>query len=59
MRCRMMVNKITIVPKFRAGTRVGSLHDKNILRPNQAMLMLPGIAVSPKARSVRSDKECN
>jgi hypothetical protein len=52
-RCRIMVNKITVVPKSGAGVRVSGLDGKNILRLNQAMRMFLGRAVSSGASSVR------
>ena len=47
--CRMMVDKITTVPKSKVGARVGRLDDEDILRLNQAMLVFLGLAVSPRA----------
>src|SRR3954447_2563046 len=37
--CRLMVDKITTVPKTKMGTRVGRLEDGDILRLNQAALV--------------------
>jgi mRNA interferase MazF len=51
--CRLMVDKITAVPKSKVGVRVGRLDDEDILRLNQAMLVFLGLAVSPRA-SLRS-----
>ena len=48
--CRMMVDKITTVPKSKAGARVGRLDDEDILRLNQAVLVFLGLAGSPKTR---------
>ena len=48
--CRLMVDKITTVPKVKVGTRVGRLDDEDIVRLNQAMMMFLGMAVSPKGR---------
>lgn len=47
--CRLMVDKITTVPKSKAGARVGRLDDEDVLRLNQAMLVFLGLAMSPKA----------
>ena len=47
--CRLMVDKITTVPKAKAGARVGRLDDEDILRLNQAMLVFLGLAISPRA----------
>jgi mRNA interferase MazF len=38
--CRLMVDKITAVPKTKVGSRVGRLDDEDILRLNQAALVL-------------------
>lgn len=48
--CRLMVDKITTVPKTRMGAFIGRLDDEDLLRLNQAMLVFLGLAVSPKAR---------
>jgi mRNA interferase MazF len=50
--CRLMVDKITTVPKTKVGARVGRLDDEDILRLNQAMLVFLGLAVSPKTKQV-------
>ena len=47
--CRLMVDKITTVPKARAGTRVGRLADEDMVRLNRAVLVFLGIA-APKDR---------
>ena len=47
--CRLMVDKITTVPKARAGTRVGRLADEDMVRLNRAILVFLGIA-APKDR---------
>lgn len=46
--CRMMVDKITTVPKTKVGARVGRLDEEDILRLNQAVLVFLGLAVSPR-----------
>jgi mRNA interferase MazF len=48
--CRLMVDKITTVPKTKVGGRVGRLDDEDILRLNQAILVFLGLAVSPKTQ---------
>ncbi len=50
--CRLMVDKITTVPKAKVGARVGRLDDEDILRLNQAVLMFLGLAVSPNRKQV-------
>ena len=46
--CRIMVDKITTVPKSKVGARAGRLDDDDILRLNQAMLVFLGLAASPR-----------
>jgi len=48
--CRLMVDKITTVPKTKVGARVGRLDDEDILRLNQAVLVFLGLAGSPRAQ---------
>ena len=43
-RCRLMVDKITTVPKSRIGARVGRIGDEDMLRLNRAVLVFLGIA---------------
>lgn len=47
--CRLMVDKITTVPKSKVGSRVGRLDDQDVLRLNQAVMVFLGLAVSPRA----------
>ena len=44
---RLMVDKITTVPKSKVGARIGRLDDEDILRLNQAVLVFLGLAASP------------
>src|SRR3954451_14817794 len=37
--CRLMVDKITTVPKIKIGARIGRLSDEDILRLNRAVLV--------------------
>ena len=48
--CRLMVDKISTVPKTKIGARVGRLDDEDILRLNQAVLVFLGLAVSPRIK---------
>ena len=48
--CRLMVDKISTVPKAKVGARVGRLDDEDILRLNQAALVFLGLAVSPRTK---------
>lgn len=43
-RCRLMVDKITTVPKARIGARIGRLADEDVVRLNRAVLVFLGIA---------------
>ena len=47
---RLMVDKITTVPKSKIGVCIGKLDDQDMLRLNQAILVFLGLAVSPKLR---------
>ncbi|MFA7666090.1 MAG: type II toxin-antitoxin system PemK/MazF family toxin [Burkholderiaceae bacterium] len=47
--CRLMVDKITTVPKARLGSRAGRLDDDDMLRLNQAMVVFLGMAASRPA----------
>lgn len=47
--CRLMVDKITTVPKVKMGARVGRLDDEDMVRLNQAMTVFLGMAVTPRA----------
>lgn len=45
---RLMVDKITTVPKSKVGERIGRLDDEDMVRLNQAMMVFLGLAVSPR-----------
>lgn len=42
--CRLMIDKITTVPKAKLGVRIGSLAARDIVRVNRAVLVFLGIA---------------
>src|SRR6266566_3022826 len=42
--CRLMVDKITTIPKAKIGAHVGGLDDQDILPLNQAILVFLGLA---------------
>lgn len=48
--CRLMVDKISSIPKTKIGARIGRLDDADILGLNQAILVFLGLAVSPKTK---------
>jgi mRNA interferase MazF len=45
-----MVDKVTTVPKSKAGAHIGHLDDGGVLRLNQAVLVFLGLATSPKIK---------
>lgn len=47
--CRLMVDKITTVPKAKMGTRIGRLDDEEMVRLNQGMTVFLGMAISPRS----------
>jgi mRNA interferase MazF len=48
MTCRMMVDKITTVPKSKVGARIGRLSDEDILRLNRSLAVFLGLASSSR-----------
>lgn len=48
--CRLMVDKITTVPRTKIGFRIGRLADEDIVRLNQAALVFLGLASPPSSR---------
>ena len=48
--CRLMVDKITTVPKTKIGTRVGRLDHEDMVQLNQAMMVFLGMAVSSRRK---------
>ena len=47
---RLMVDKITTVPKSKLGKRIGRFNDQDIVRLNQVILVFLGLAVSSRAK---------
>ena len=47
---RLMVHKITTIPKSKVRAQIGRLDDEDMLRLNQAILVFLGLAASPRAR---------
>jgi mRNA interferase MazF len=45
--CRLMIDKITTVPKAKIGRRIGRLTDEDLLRLNRALVMFLGLASAP------------
>lgn len=46
---RLMVDKITTVPKSRLGARIGRLDDEDMVKLNRAIMVFLGLAVPPRA----------
>jgi mRNA interferase MazF len=44
VKSRLMVDKITTVPRERLGQRIGSLADDDVVRANRAILVFLGLA---------------
>ena len=44
-----MVDKLTAIQKAKLGSRIGQLDDEDILRLNRAMLVILGLAGSPRS----------
>jgi mRNA interferase MazF len=53
--CRLMVDKVTTVPKSKVGSRLGRLADEDIVRLNRAMLVFLGLAGAPKPKGTDQD----
>jgi len=46
--CRLMVDKVTTIPKTKLGSRVGRLDDEDLVRLNRAILVFLGLAGAPR-----------
>jgi len=53
--CRLMVDKITTVPKSKIGSRIGRLADEDMLRLNRAALVFLGIAAPAGSEPLESE----
>jgi mRNA interferase MazF len=47
LRCHLMEDKVTTVPKSKVGAHIGRLDDEDVLRLNRAVLVFLGLATSP------------
>ena len=52
--CRLMVDKITTVPRAKIGARVGRLADEDVVRLNRAVLVFLGIAAPTHNQQLES-----
>ena len=50
--CRLMVDKITTIPKAKIGARVGRLADEDMVRLNRSVLVFLGIAAPASAEQL-------
>ncbi|CAN7718439.1 type II toxin-antitoxin system PemK/MazF family toxin [Bosea sp. LjRoot237] len=50
--CRLMVDKLTTVPKSKLGERIGRLDAEDIVRLNRAIAVFLGLASSSRASGV-------
>jgi mRNA interferase MazF len=48
--CRLMVDKLTTVPKSRLGKRIGQLDDEDVVRLNRATLVFLGLATTRRRK---------
>jgi mRNA interferase MazF len=48
--CRLMVDKITAVPKSKMGQKIGLLDAADMVRLNRSMLVFLGLATSSRAK---------
>lgn len=48
--CRLMIDKITSLPKSRLGKRVGRLDDDDLVRLNRATLVFLGLATTRRRK---------
>ena len=56
--CRLMVDKITTVPKSRVGSHIGRLDDEDMLRVNQAILVFVPPNTEAMARASSTARKC-
>jgi mRNA interferase MazF len=47
-KCRLMVDKITTLPKAKLGARIGRLADEDMVRLNQSIIVFLGLAAAQK-----------
>jgi mRNA interferase MazF len=52
--CRLMVDKITTVPKSKIAAHVGRLDDEDMVRLNRAMTVFLGMAMAPRSSRGKS-----
>lgn len=48
--CRLMVDKLTTVPKTKLGRRVGRLGDEDVVKLNRAIVVFLGLAAASDTR---------
>ncbi|MBT3071517.1 type II toxin-antitoxin system PemK/MazF family toxin [Rhodomicrobium sp. Az07] len=53
--CRLMVDKMTTIPKSKLGAHIGRLADEDILRLNRAILVFLGLTTAHRVRRLPGD----
>jgi mRNA interferase MazF len=48
--CRLMIDRITTVPKSKLGARIGRLGDEDLVRFNRAAIVFLGLATLVRSR---------
>jgi len=48
--CRLMVDKITTIPRAKLGKRIGQLDSGDLVRLNRAVMVFLGLASGPRRR---------
>jgi mRNA interferase MazF len=51
--CRLLIDKITTVPKSKIGSLIGRLDDEDVLRLNRAVLVFLGLAGASSTAAAR------
>lgn len=51
---KLMVDKITTVPKLKLGERIGRLDNEDVVRLNRAVMVFLGLASSPRLSRTKS-----
>ena len=49
--CRLMVDKMTSLPRSRLGKRIGRLDEKDVVRLNRAMMVFLGLASTRRRKA--------
>lgn len=55
--CRLMVDKITTIPKSKLGSKIGVLRDEDVVRLNRAILVFLGLASTPRRQEQHQSEQ--